>query len=783
MNNTNDLINELGQNFIEYAVAVNSDRAIPNSVDGLKPVHKRILWDAFENGCLSNKKYVKCAAVVGDTIAKYHPHGDTAVYEALVRLSQDWALRYPLIDFHGNNGNIAGDGAAHYRYTECKLPKLVEDGMLQGLKKKNVEFGLNFSDELEEPISLPAIFPNLLCNPNTGIGVAMACSWAPHNLVEVAQAIYDFIDGKEPMLPGPDFPTGGIIINKDDIPSIMKTGRGSVKVRGRYKVEDDNIVFYEIPYGTTIEGLVNEIGKVAEEEIDKIINIRDESNKAGIRIVIECEKNTNLDAIANKLFIKTNLQKSFSYNQVALVGKTPTELNLKQCIEIYLNYNIDCLIRETKYNLAKTEARLEIVEGLLIALEDIDNIIAKIKESESTAAAKVTLMTDYSMSEVQAKAVLDMKLSRLAKLEKVEIENEKKELLATITELQSLLISKDAQTLTIKNRLANIVEKYGDARRTELAQIEIIKEEKEKEENLIVPEDVVVILSQTGDIKRIASKSFKVQKRNGKGVKNEDDAILSTISTSTTDNLMIFTTKGKMYKILVDSIPAGTNASKGANINTLINLEPSEKVVAVSSFDKKADDKYIVFITKKGMIKKTSLEEYKTVKRGNGIAAIKLKEDDTIVNACIMNEEEMFLVTKEGMSIRFETKDIIPVGRTTMGVKSIKLNDGDEVLTGLPIKNNTDTIAIFLSKGQAKKINLEEFPVQGRTGKGTVICKTTKESGDIIAAMFVNDEDNVLLIGKPNGICVAASEIPLLGKIALGNLMIKGSEVLRATKL
>lgn len=781
MNNTNDLINELGQNFIEYAVAVNTDRAIPNAVDGLKPVHKRILWDAFENGHTSNKKYVKCAAIVGDTIAKYHPHGDTAVYDALVRLSQSWALRYPLIDFHGNNGNIAGDGAAHYRYTECKLPKLVEDGMLQGLKKKNVNFTLNFSDELDEPVSLPAIFPNLLCNPNTGIGVAMACNWAPHNLNEVAQAIYDFIDGKEPMLPGPDFPTGGIIINKNDIPTIMRTGRGSVKIRGRYKIEKNNIVFYEIPYGTTIEALMNEIGKIAEEEIAGITNIRDESNKKGIRIVIECDKGINPDSIAQKLFAKTDLQKSFSYNQVALIGKTPTELNLKQCIEIYVNHNIDCLIKETKHDLAKAEARLEIVNGLLIALEDIDNIIAKIKASENATAAKETLMKDYKMSEVQAKAVLDMKLSKLAKLEKVEIESEKKELLVLITELNNLLMNKDIQISTIKQRLETIVKKYGDARRTELAQIEMPKEEKEIIE--VIPEDCVVIMSQTGDIKRVASKSFKVQRKNGKGVKSEDDAILDTISTNTIDNLMIFTNKGKMYKLLVDNIPAGTNASKGTGIGSLINLEPSERVIAISSLSRKTDAQYVVFITKKGLVKKTALEEYKSIKRSTGIAAIKLGDDDSIANVCFLKEEELLLITKQGMSIRFETTGISAIGRVAAGVKSIKLNEGDEVLIGLPINDTTKTVAIFTSKGLAKKTILDEFPVQGRNGKGLSIYKPTKDTGNIVGALLINDEDNILLVGKPNGICISATEIPTLGRISAGNIMIKNSEVLRITQI
>ena len=346
MSNTNELVTELSQNFIEYAASVNSDRAIPDAKSGLKPVAKRILYGAFVEGRSSNKPHVKCARIVGDVMGSFHPHGDSSIYGALVRLSQPWIMRYPLLDFHGNQGSINGDGPAAYRYTEARLSKFCEDGMLQGIKKRNVDFIPSYDESTEEPVTLPAIFPNLLCNPNSGIGVAMACNWLPHNLNEVATAIYDYMDGKEPMIPGPDFPTGGIIINSKDIPMIIKTGHGSVKVRGKYKIEKSNIVFYEIPYGTTIEGLLSEIGKVCDEkEIEGISEIRDESNKKGIRIVIECEKNVLPEAIVNKLYGKTNLQTSVSYNQVALIDKTPTQLGLKDCCKIYVDHNIDCLIK------------------------------------------------------------------------------------------------------------------------------------------------------------------------------------------------------------------------------------------------------------------------------------------------------------------------------------------------------------------------------------------------------------------------------------------------------
>ena len=411
----------------------------------------------------------------------------------------------------------------------------------------------------------------------------MACNWLPHNLKEVAECIEKYIDGKEYILPGPDFPTGGIIINKNDIPMIMKTGHGSVKVRGKYNIEGQKIIFYEIPYGTSIEGLIAEIGKVCDDkEIEGIDDVRDESGKRGLKIVIECDKGINPETIVMKLFAKTNLQTSISYNQVALVDKTPTELNLEQCIKIYVDHNIKCLIREINFDLEKLASRKEILDGLLIALEDIDNIITKIKASENATAAKELLMKDYKMTENQDKTEINMKLAKLAKLEKIEIQNEKNEIINKIEELKNLLLNEDKQKTEIKNRLNAIVRKFGDERRTELAQIEVPKEEKEIE--TVVPVDCVVIMTKNGDIKRIPKVNFKVQKRNGKGVKNLDDALLGVISTNTIDNLMLFTDKGKMYKLLVDNIPEGTNASKGVYINNLINLEPQEKVIAISSF-------------------------------------------------------------------------------------------------------------------------------------------------------------------------------------------------------
>lgn len=600
----------------------------------------------------------------------------------------------------------------------------------------------------------------------------MACNWLPHNLTEVAQAIYDYVEGKEPTIPGPDFPTGGLIINKKDIPGILATGHGSVKVRGKYKIEKQSIIFYEIPYGTSIENLITEIGEACEnKDIEGVSDIRDESNKKGIRIVIECQKGVNPELVVKKLFIKTNLQTSISYNQVALIDKTPVELNFKDCIKIYIDHNLDCLVREFSFDLNKAQARLEIVNGLLRALEDIDNIIALIKKSKSAAAAKENLVLKYNFSEVQANAIVEMKLGKLAGLEKIELQNEKAELDKNIKELTQLISSKEKQTKILLERLSALVKKYGDKRRTELTQIDIKPEEKEIAE--VVPEDVVVILTQTGDIKRVPAKSFKVQRKNGKGVKSIDNAILSTISTNTIDNLMLFTQKGKMFKMIVDNVPIGTNNSKGVSIASLINMENDDRVIAMTSLHHQSNAKYVAFFTKKGLFKKTLLSEYMKVKRTTGIAAINLKEGDSIANVTFLDEEEVIVVTKKGMSIHFETGIVAPIGRVTAGVKTIKMEEDDEILIGLPIHKDTDMIAVFSKNGFGKKTKLSEFPLQGRAGKGVLIYKPTDTTGELIGAAMVDDNDNLLLTGTPNSICIPATDVPLLTRASIGNIMIK----------
>lgn len=783
--NTVDICDAFFDSSLEYGVAVSTDRALPDALNGLKPVHKRILYSMYKEGRFFNKAHVKCAKIVGDVMGDFHPHGDSSIYEALVRLAQEWVMRYPLIDWHGNKGNRQGDGAAAMRYTESRLAKIAEDGMLAGLDKNNVPMSRNYDNTLDEPVTLPSIFPNLLCNPNDGIAYGMACSWLPHNLCEVAEAIYAVMRGEEPMLPGPDFPTGGVILNAKDIPAIMKTGHGTIRYRAKYEIKKNEIIFYDLPYGKNIEDLIGQLKDAARgfdekkkevKKIEGITGIRDDSDKTAYRIAVKCSGNP--ESIAQQIFAhgKISLQTTISYNQTAIVNKRPVELNLKDCIDIYLEHNKDCLKKELEFDIAKAKDRLEIVEGLLKALASIDDIIALIRGSESSSAAKEALITKYQFTENQAKAILAMRLSSLAKLEGVELENEKTDLIGKLAQWNDTLNSEELQLAVIKTRLEAIVKKYGDKRRTELTHIEIKKEEKEIE--AVVPEDVMVVMSQSGNVKRIPLASYKVQKRNGKGVKNLDEATLALVSTNTVNALMVFTDKGKMYRLLVDSIPEGTNASKGVNVASILKMDADEKVIAASSLYRNTKAKYAVFFTKNGLIKKTSLEEYASVKKTTGIIAIKFKEGDSLADVTFLDDEDVVVITRAGMAIHFETKSIGATGRATSGVKAINLNEGDEVVTGLPVHKVDDQIAIVTTNGLGKLLSQKDIPSQGRGGKGVKIA-----SNDIVGAEMVSAEDQLLIMGRPNSICINAKDMPAVGKIAQGNIVINGSKPYKVCKL
>ena len=604
------IIGEVEQSFLDYSLSVITDRAIPSAEDGLKPVARRILWDMFDKGYMNNKKFVKCAQPVGDTMGRFHPHGDSSIYGALVWLSQPWNMRYPLIQFHGNNGSRDGDEPAAYRYTECKLSKAGEE-MLADIKKNTVDWQNAYTDEEQEPIYLPGRVPNLIVNGTSGIAVAMACSFAPHNMNEVMDAaihvaqnpgcnINEILD----YIKGPDFPTGGTIINKDELPTAYLTGKGRARIRGEYAVESDkrgdSIVFTSIPYKVSKEDLVTEIDKLCEEgKLEGITAIRDESNKDGVRFVIEVAKGVSTEPIIAKLFKMTRLEDTYSFNQVALVDKKPQLLNIKQLLEIYIDHQKDVLLRKTKFELDKIAARIHILEGLLKALENIDNIIALIKKSESAAAAKTALMSQYNFSEAQAKAILDMKLSKLAKLEKVEIETERNEKILESQRLENILKN---PTPSLVEEFTELKKLYGDARRSTITQVASTKEEKEIE--FVEPEKCVVIMTEGGLVKRIPSTSFRTQKRNGKGVKTQDDITHAVIRTNTIDSLMIFSNKGKMYRLLVNDVPVGTNVSKGTSIKSLINMEMDEEPAVMYSIYRDTDAKYVLFVTKNGLVRR-----------------------------------------------------------------------------------------------------------------------------------------------------------------------------------
>lgn len=787
-----DMIKEMEQSFLDYSTSVITGRALPDARDGLKPVHRRILYALAELNLVPTKPYKKSARIVGDVIGKYHPHGDCSVYEAMVRMAQDWSLRYPLVEGQGNFGSVDGDGAAAMRYTEARMSKITLE-MLRDLKKDVVDFQPNFSEDLEEPKVLPSRIPNLLLNGTSGIAVGMACSFAPHNINEVIDGIIATINNRDitveelhkEYIKAPDFPTGGTIINQHELLNGYKTGRGRVRIRGKYNVEKigrrECLVFYEIPYGVKKEKLIEDIAKLCEDKsIEGITDIRDTSNKHGMRIEIEVKKDVNPDVIANHLFRLSALEDTYSLNHTAIVNKSPKVLNLKELIEVYIDHQVEVITRRTQFDLRKIDARLHIIEGLLKALEDIDNVIALIKASNNVQVAIEGLMKKYSLSEIQAKAIVEMKLRKLTGLEKVELEQENKELVEEANHLKSILGSTEVLNSVLIDELNEIKSNYGDARKTDVTNI-IVKAD-EKDIQYVQPEEVVVVMTKAGNVKKIPAKSFKVQNRNGKGVKNQDDIILDVIRTNTIDTLMVFTALGKMYRLVVDQVPTGTNSSRGVAIHTLVKMEEHDKAIAITSLKRKTDAEFVVSVSEQGMIKKTKLEEYMKAKK-SGIAAVGLREGDSIANIVFIKDEQLILVSEKGMSIRFKTDNIGSVGRTAIGVRGMKIAEGDRVVAALPISKDTDELAIFSQYGMAKRTSLKEYPIQGRDGKGTITYKPNDTTGVVVSAALVEDKDNVLVVGDQTSICISAKDIPSLGKASLGNIMIKGNNVMSVTKI
>lgn len=783
------IIHEVEQSFLDYSLSVITDRAIPSAEDGLKPVARRILWDMFDKGYMNNKKFVKCAQPVGDTMGRFHPHGDSSIYGALVWLSQSWNMRYPLISFHGNNGSRDGDEPAAYRYTECKLSKMGEE-MLADIKKNTADWQLAYTDEEEEPVYLPGRIPNLIVNGTSGIAVAMACSFAPHNLNEVMDAANYLLENpnceiKELLnfVSGPDFPTGGVIINKDELPAAYMTGKGRARIRGEYTIESnkgaDIIVFTSIPYKVSKEQLIIDIDKLCEDGIiEGVTAIRDETNKEGVRFVIELAKGVSSEPIIAKLFKNTRLEDTYSINQVALVDKKPRLLNLKQLLEIYNEHQRDVLIRKTNFDADKIKYKIHILEGLLIALEDIDNVIALIKKSESAAAAKVALMTQYNLSEDQAKAILDMKLAKLAKLEKVEIQKEKDDLVTELERLNAILANPIPE---LKKIFTSIKTTYGDARRSSITQV--ASTEKEKEIEFVEPEKCVVVLTESGLIKRVPTASFRNQHRNGKGVKTQDDITSMVIRTNTIDSLMVFTNHGRMYRLLVNDIPVGTNTTKGQSIKSLIAMESDEEPSVIYSIYRDTDAQYVLFTTKNGLVKKTALEEYIKTKKKSGIAAITVREGDELVSVNLIKDEPIIIITHNGMAIKFSSLEVGATSRTTSGVKGINMNSDDNVVSTLVVRHNTDNLALFSERGLGKQYPVNENPLQKRAGKGLVCYKPTESSGGVAAAALVSAEDSILICGDKTSLCISATEIPILGRVSVGNQLIKNNKVLSVSKV
>ena len=784
------IIKEVEQSFLDYSLSVITDRAIPAVEDGLKPVMRRILWCMLEKGYRNEKQYVKCAKPVGDCMGQYHPHGDSSIYGALVGASQPWNMRYPLIDFHGNNGSRDGDGPAAMRYTECRLSKIAE-ATLNNIKKKTVDWIPNFDETSEEPVYLPGLFPNLLCNGTTGIAVAMACSFAPHNLGEVMDAAIAYLQGSAQTseeltkyIKGPDFPTGGLIINQNELKSIYTTGKGKARIRGEYKIEKnkngtENLVFTSVPYKISKEDLTASIDALCEEgKLTGISEIRDESNKDGVRFVLTLQKNVNADVMASRLYELTDLETTFSVNMVALEQKTPKQMTLADIIKNYIDHQKDVFRRLNQYQKEQLDKQIHIYEGLCKALDDIDNVIQLIKQSKDKRDAQVNLIKKYNFSSEQADAILGMTLSRLANMEKIAIQKSLDDSVKERAIILERLNNESVFTAYLTEQLTDFKNSFNDSRRTQITHIEQTKEEKEIAQ--IVPEDVVVVVTDAGNIKRVPAKSFKIQKRNGKGVKTQDDVTLATIDTNTIDVILAFTNKGRVYRIGVDQIPEGNSTARGVAIHTLVEMEAAESVVAVTSVarDKKTGE-FVWFVTRNGLVKKTNISEYAGSKRKSGIQALTFREGDQLVNVWVGNNSEILLLTEKGMGIRFDGNSIGTTGRTSTGVQGIKLNDGDFIAVGLPVTPEGQ-IFIGYNDGSGKRCLVSEFTKQNRAGKG-LKCGCI---GKIVTGVSgINEDDNLFLSGDTGAICIKASDINLSGRMSSPVKVIKDTKLVTAVKI
>jgi len=783
------LEDEMKKSFMDYAMSVIVARALPDVRDGLKPVHRRILYSMHELGLTPDKSFRKCARIVGDVLGKYHPHGDSSVYEAMVRMAQDFSTRYVLVEGHGNFGSIDGDSAAAMRYTEARLSRIAVE-MLADINKDTVDFMPNFDESLKEPVVLPSKFPNLLVNGSSGIAVGMATNIPPHNLGEVIDGVVALIDNPDmsiddiiKYIKGPDFPTGGIILGRQGIRETYATGKGKIELRARTAIEElpnnrARIIVNEIPYQVNKAKLIEKIAElVRDKKLEGIADIRDESDREGMRIVIDLKRDVNPNVVLNYLFKHTQLQESFGAIMLALVDGQPKIMNIKEILFHYIDHQKDVLVRRTRYDLDKAEARAHILEGLLVALDNIDEVINIIRSSRTTQIAKDSLMKRFGLSESQAQAILDMRLQRLTGLEREKLVNEYDELKNTIKYLKDVLANDSMQYGIIKEELLAVKAKYNDERRTEITsapgEIEI--------EDLIDEHAVVITLTHFGYVKRTPLSVYKSQKRGGKGITGlqtrDEDFVQDLFVTTTHQRLLFFTSLGKVYSLKAYEIPEAGRQARGTAIINLIQLMPGERVEAVIPLDDDvSDQKYLLMATRKGIVKKSYIKEYENIRKG-GLIAITLRDDDELVGVQLTNgNREVILASHKGMAIRFKETDIRPMGRTATGVKGMELDDDDYVV-GMQLVGDDEYVLVISEKGYGKRTSIDEYRLQSRGGKGILTMKITDKTGYLVDIKMVRDDQDLMIINS-NGIIIRieVKDVPVIGRNTQGVMLMRVDE-------
>lgn len=779
---TVNLTNEMKTSFIDYAMSVIVARALPDVRDGLKPVHRRILYGMNELGITPDKPHKKSARITGDVMGKYHPHGDSAIYEAMVRMAQWWSYRHMLVDGHGNFGSMDGDGAAAQRYTEARMSKIALE-MLRDINKNTVDFADNYDSSEREPEVLPARFPNLLVNGTTGIAVGMATNIPPHNLGETIDAVKLVMDNPDvttreimEVLPGPDFPTGALVMGKSGIHRAYETGKGSIVLRSRTEIEEygngrERIVVTEFPYMVNKSKVQEHIVKLVQEKrIEGITAVRDESNREGVRFVIEVRRDASANVILNNLFKQTQMQTNFSFNMLAIQNGVPKILSVRQILESYIEHQKEVVTRRTQFDKEKAEARAHILEGLLIALDHIDEVIRIIRNSETDALAQAELMERFDLSERQSQAILDMRLRRLTGLERDKIQSEYDELVSLIADLIDILAKPERVVLIIKEELEEVKRKHADPRRTELMVGEVLSLE---DEDLIEEADILITLSNQGYIKRLAQDEFQAQKRGGRGVQGtgvkDDDFVRELVSTSTHDHLLFFTNKGRVYRLKGYEIPEYGRTAKGLPVVNLLKLEENESIQTIINVTKdQVADHYLFFATRQGIVKRTNVNEFSNI-RQNGLKALNLKDDDELINVFLTDgQADVIMGTKFGYSVRFAETDVRNMGRTATGVRGIKLREGDH-LVGATIVSDDQEVLVLSEKGYGKRTPASEYPTKGRGGKGIITLKVADKNGPLAGLTTVQGNEDIMVI-TDTGVIIRTSiaNISQTGRSTMG---------------